>query len=149
MVRPDLMRRASDSSALAKKKKKDISFYTNIIESDSQLFSSGGCLVFGLPRVLIMVQKLTMLTENCCGFLQFLLIYIGSRDSSVGIETDYGLDFWGSIPGRGKIFFFTPQRPDRLWGPPSLLSNGYRGIFPRGLCGRSVKLTTHLHLVPR
>jgi hypothetical protein len=24
----------------------------------------------------------------------------------------------GSIPGRGKRFFPTPQRPDRLWGPP-------------------------------
>jgi hypothetical protein len=23
-------------------------------------------------------------------------------------------------------------RPDRLWGPPSLLFNGYRRLFPRG-----------------
>jgi hypothetical protein len=29
------------------------------------------------------------------------------QDSSVGTETGYGLDCWGSIPGRGKIFFFS------------------------------------------
>jgi hypothetical protein len=27
-------------------------------------------------------------------------------------------------------FFFSPQYPNGLWGPPSLLSNGYMGIFP-------------------
>ena len=34
----------------------------------------------------------------------------------------------GSNPGRGEIF---RTRPDRPWGLPSLLYNGYR-VFPRG-----------------
>jgi hypothetical protein len=41
------------------------------------------------------------------------------------------------------------QRPDRLCYPPSLLSNGYRGIFPQRLSGRRVNLSIHLHLVPK
>jgi hypothetical protein len=51
------------------------------------------------------------------------------RDSSVGMATRYGLEGpgiesqWG-----GKIF---RTRPDRPWGPPSLLYNGYR-VFPEG-----------------
>jgi len=32
---------------------------------------------------------------------------------------------------------------------PSLLSNGYQGLFPWGYSGWGLKLTTHLHLVPR
>jgi hypothetical protein len=46
-------------------------------------------------------------------------------------------------------FFSSPPRPNRLWGPPSLLSNGYQGLLPREQSGRGVKLTNHLHLVPR
>jgi hypothetical protein len=47
----------------------------------------------------------------------------------------------------GSKIFSSPRPPDRLWGP--LLSKGYWGLFPRGLSGRGMKLTTHLQLVPR
>jgi len=40
-------------------------------------------------------------------------------------------------------------RPDRPWGPPSLLYNGY-GVFPGGRGGRGVGLTPpHRHPVPK
>jgi hypothetical protein len=48
------------------------------------------------------------------------------RRSSVIIATGYGLDGCGSIPGKGNIFSSTLQRLDRLWGPFSLQTNGYR-----------------------
>jgi len=50
------------------------------------------------------------------------------RDSVVGIATRYGLESPGieSRPG-GKIF---RTRPDRSWGLPSLLYNGYRVSYP-------------------
>jgi hypothetical protein len=50
------------------------------------------------------------------------------QDSAVDIATGYVLDGRVSILGRGKRFLSTIQRPDRLWGPPSLLSNGYLGV---------------------
>jgi hypothetical protein len=56
-------------------------------------------------------------------------VCVRSRDSSVGIVTVYGLDDGGSNPGRSWEFFSSTPRPDRLW---SLLSNGYRGLFPWG-----------------
>jgi hypothetical protein len=53
-----------------------------------------------------------------------------------------------SRQGWGFFFLFSP-RPDRLWDPPRLLSNGYQGPFPRGQSSLSMKLTTHLQLAPR
>jgi hypothetical protein len=52
--------------------------------------------------------------------------------SSVIIITGYGLDDRGSIPGRVKGLFLYPLCPYRLWSPPSLLYNWYRGSFPGG-----------------
>jgi hypothetical protein len=57
-----------------------------------------------------------------------------SQDSVVGIATGYGLNDVGvgvRVPGRSRIFT-SPYRPDRLWYPRNLLSNGYRGFFPQG-----------------
>jgi hypothetical protein len=50
------------------------------------------------------------------------------RCSSVGIATRYGLNGPGIESRWGEIF---RTRPDRLWGPHSLLYKGYR-FFPGG-----------------
>jgi hypothetical protein len=50
---------------------------------------------------------------------------------------------WGA---RDSYFL---QSPDWLWSSPGFLFSVYRGYFPPGLGGWSMKLTTHLYLVPR
>jgi hypothetical protein len=66
----------------------------------------------------------SLVPKNLCT----VSVKVRSRDSSVVWRWVIG----GSSPGRGWEFFFSSLRPDRLWSPPSLVSNGYQGLFPLG-----------------
>jgi hypothetical protein len=60
---------------------------------------------------------------------QLVTFVITELTVSVGIATMLRAGrprAWGSIHGRGNRCFFSPQNPDRLWGPPSFLHNGQR-----------------------
>jgi hypothetical protein len=64
-------------------------------------------------------------SEEC---KHFVYMNTEGHDSSVDIATHYGLDAPGSYPGGIEIFC---TRPDRPFGRPSLLYNGFR-VFPGG-----------------
>jgi hypothetical protein len=70
------------------------------------------------------------------------------RYSSVFIATGYGLDGRGSIPDMDRDFAYpAPSRP--ALGPTQPPVQWVPGALSLGVNGRVVKLTTHLHLVPR
>jgi hypothetical protein len=58
------------------------------------------------------------------------LLYFVGRDSWVDTATRYGMEGPGIEYRWGGEIFRT--HPDRPWGPPSLLYNGYRVFFSRG-----------------
>jgi hypothetical protein len=55
-----------------------------------------------------------------------------NRGSSVNVVITVRVDHRASILGRDRDFISSPPRPDRLWGPPSLISYGYEGAFSSG-----------------
>jgi hypothetical protein len=69
--------------------------------------------------------------------LLFVISYnpcVMRRDSAVGIAIGYELDDRGvgvRVPVVSRIFS-SPRRPDRFCGPPNLLSDAYRKLFPQG-----------------
>jgi hypothetical protein len=81
--------------------------------------------------------------------LMHVYLRLRSHDSSVGLVTDNGPDGRCKISRRSWRFLSTPQCPLWLWGPPSLLSNGYRRRFFQAESGRDLKLTAYLHLKPK
>jgi hypothetical protein len=84
-----------------------------------------------------------------CFFLIARSSYASSLNFYLFNLTGYELDGCGSIPGKGKGFFSTPQPLDQFWSLLSLLSTDYRHSLSGEQSGRGVILTTHLHLVPR
>jgi len=94
--------------------------------------------------------------ECCIGKEINLLLSLSSYWGRAGVTQStqwlgYMLDVRGSIHGKGwnGIFFLSAIASRPTLGPPSLLLNEHRGLFPCGLSSRGVKLTTHLHLMPR
>jgi hypothetical protein len=84
---------------------------------------SGGTLPKKNYFVLLLREKSVAGCRNFPGMRIF-----GCWNSLGGIATLYGLDVRVSNAGGGKNFRI---RPDRPWGPPSLLYDGYRVSFPR------------------
>jgi hypothetical protein len=90
-------------------------------------------------------------TTSCWTNLIFIYSHAASRDSAVGIVTGCWLDDQG-VGVRvlvGAKIFISPCRPDRLWGLPSLLSNGYRGLFLEGKAAGVWNWTPTFQLMPR
>jgi hypothetical protein len=87
-----------------------------------------------ITRVLESEWSRDLLLEKLSGIHMFMnsMIFWGrSLDSSVSKATGCRLDGLDSIPGSARIFS-SPQRPDQLWGQHSLLSIQYWGLFPQG-----------------
>jgi hypothetical protein len=69
------------------------------------------------------------LRPNIQNFVVVVVAVVMGRNCSVGKATRYGLDGPGIESWwEGEIF---RTRPDRAWGPPSLLYKGYR-VSPGG-----------------
>jgi hypothetical protein len=58
--------------------------------------------------------------------LLILLLHIKLCISMIYIDKSWDISV---IQRSATELFSSPPRPDRLWGPPSLLSNPYQGIF--------------------
>jgi hypothetical protein len=72
-----------------------------------------------------------------------------SPDSLVAIATSYGLDDSGvRIPGEARDFLFSKTVQTVYEAHPVSQTVG-SGVICRGRIGLGVRLTTHLHLVPR
>ena len=82
------------------------------------------CRDLGIPPE-IRTQHLPNTSQKCHGWSQ-LEPRVNSTVQSTTVVTMYRLLHCG----RGHRFFSSPKRTDRLWGPHSLLFQGYRVSFP-------------------
>jgi hypothetical protein len=89
-------------------------------------------LALSLVTTLTELLLLPLILGSVSQFIWTTRPWVESRDSSVDIKTDDGLDYRGSVPSRGERLFSPPQPPDRLWGRLNFLFTTYRGLFPLG-----------------
>ena len=105
---------------------------TNEMHFLSVIFDSILCM-FRINKLFIIRRQSCVqhLVCNRVENIKLFKLYVAKRDTSVGIASRYGLN------GRG-IESRWGTRPDRPWGPPSLVYNGYRvlpGVKTAGACG--------------
>jgi len=80
--------------------------------------------------------------SSFCGVFDTVFSYFYSMiKNTFRLTTDWTVRYRISVGTRFSA------RPDRAWGPPSFLYNGYR-VFPGDRGGRGVGLIPHPHLVP-
>jgi hypothetical protein len=82
-----------------------------------------------IPNTIIKRELPVAHTSSLTNLLLLLPLEYGSRDSAVDIATGCGLDdrgFGVRVPAALRIVS-SFRHPDRLWGPRSLLTNGYLG----------------------
>jgi len=96
--------------------------------------------VYDLTSCLFNILSNTVLSSTPGDETNVYFVFSMLIPSPVSIETR----LWAGRPGFGFRqghwwdFFSSPQRPDRIWGSPSLLSYAYRGLLSRG-CSVGVK----------
>lgn len=83
-------------------------------------------------------------------FYKFRLfcLWTGDEITQCCWRLDYGLINRGTVvrfSAAALVFMFS--KTSSHWNLASFLLNRHRGLFPRGLNGRSIKLTDHLHFL--
>jgi hypothetical protein len=62
----------------------------------------------------------------------FSVYQLITREDFIGLYYYYYTAFGGSIPGRVREIFLLATASGPASGPTQILSNGFRGLFPRG-----------------
>jgi hypothetical protein len=91
-----------------------------------------GCRAKGKKMILFIPygsDRQLKATEVLTKFMQQKSYVLNLDYTHIRIKVSYRVGV--KVPVRSRIFS-SPSRRDPLCGPPNLLSNGYRGLFPRG-----------------
>jgi hypothetical protein len=97
---------------------------------------SAGPKHLSLEKFIYVLPPILQITDYHCQ---------GSSVCTVCTATSYLLDSQGigdRLPEDTKRSFYSPKGPDRLWSPPSLLSNGRWVYLPLLQSSSGVKVTT-------